>query len=438
MRNFSLAQLSIFDYLPNDDFGDLYRYTACIKNIDFSPLVKAINLERGNGRNNYPAEVMLNILTASLIFKLISTADIRRELNRNPTLRRLVGLNDFDAQLCGKTRIVPSAEVFSHFMDNMIKHQKELNEVFYDLRYRCSVVIPDYGKELAGDGKYFDSYCPNKHEHACNYEGDRRSETDANYSIKEYSYTDSTGQKKTKKETHYGFRKHTLVDCATELPVASLLTVANEDERRNFIRLLDALPSYILFRTEMITLDRGYDSKQITDEIRRRHIIPIIDERIMRKGDKLQQYMDTDIYYIEAGEVFMWVCQIEGERINESTGYPEYFVRMKYAGYDQDRDAIRYEHNSHIYRLLIKNDPKVFNMVARDSKKFTRLYNKRTSVERYHGRLDQTLGFENHTIRGIGKMTVMVTLADIIMLAMALVHVQNAQVDYASLLDFHN
>ena len=88
--------------------------------------------------------------------------------------------------------------------------------------------------------------------------------------------------------------------------------------------------------------------------------------------------------------------------------------------------------------LTIKNDPKVFNMVARDSKKFTRLYNKRTSVERYHGRLDQTLGFENHTIRGIGKMTVMGTLADIIMLAMALVHVHNAQVDYASLLDFHN
>lgn len=96
----------------------------------------------------------------------------------------------------------------------------------------------------------------------------------------------------------------------------------------------------------------------------------------------------------------------------------------------------QYEYNSKIYRIKIDKYPRVFNVVARNSAKFQTLYNTRTSVERYHSRLDRDLGFENLTIRGLKKMKVMVTLTDIIMLAIALVHIDNGQTNYASIFDF--
>ncbi|KIO63175.1 transposase [Caldibacillus thermoamylovorans] len=56
-----------------------------------------------------------------------------------------------------------------------------------------------------------------------------------------------------------------------------------------------------------------------------------------------------------------------------------------------------------------------------------REYNKRTAVERVNSRIDQVFGFENHTIRGIKKMTVRCGLALCVMLAMALGRIKEKQ-----------
>jgi hypothetical protein len=52
--------------------------------------------------------------------------------------------------------------------------------------------------------------------------------------------------------------------------------------------------------------------------------------------------------------------------------------------------------------------------------KFERLYKSRTSVERLNGRLDPDYMFEDHSIRGIKKMRLMVSLTLLTMNAMAL------------------
>jgi len=62
----------------------------------------------------------------------------------------------------------------------------------------------------------------------------------------------------------------------------------------------------------------------------------------------------------------------------------------------------------------------VFLPVARDSKKFERLYKSRTSVERSSGRIDRDYMFEDHCIRGQKKMKLMVSLTLLTMNAMAL------------------
>ena len=57
--------------------------------------------------------------------------------------------------------------------------------------------------------------------------------------------------------------------------------------------------------------------------------------------------------------------------------------------------------------------------MARDSKKWKRLYKKRTSIERVNGRIDRDFQFEKHTIRGLEKMKMFLTVTFIIQLASA-------------------
>ncbi|MHC5879109.1 transposase, partial [Streptococcus pyogenes] len=51
---------------------------------------------------------------------------------------------------------------------------------------------------------------------------------------------------------------------------------------------------------------------------------------------------------------------------------------------------------------------------------FKRQYKKRTSVERVNGRLDRDFRFENHTIRGLKKMRLAISMSFLVMIGFAL------------------
>ncbi|HFI0186192.1 TPA: transposase, partial [Streptococcus suis] len=76
--------------------------------------------------------------------------------------------------------------------------------------------------------------------------------------------------------------------------------------------------------------------------------------------------------------------------------------------------------DNRIFRLKRSVEPIIFNQVARDSKKFKRLYKKRTAVERVNGRLDRDFRFETHTIRGLKKMSLAVAMSFLVMIGFAL------------------
>ena len=78
----------------------------------------------------------------------------------------------------------------------------------------------------------------------------------------------------------------------------------------------------------------------------------------------------------------------------------------------------KYE-DKRIFRIPLKTDPRIFTKVARNSKKWRRLYKKRTSIERVNGRIDRDFQFEKHTIRGLKKMKMFLTVTFIIQLTLA-------------------
>jgi len=72
-----------------------------------------------------------------------------------------------------------------------------------------------------------------------------------------------------------------------------------------------------------------------------------------------------------------------------------------------------------VWKASIKGDPRCYPGLWRGSKKWTRLYRKRTAVARVNGRLKDYLLLDNLTIRGIAKAKVHVSLSLLAMLARA-------------------
>ncbi len=141
-------------------------------------------------------------------------------------------------------------------------------------------------------------------------------------------------------------------------------------------------------------------------------IIPIIDIRNCWKGeDKTKQYRDTDLVYDFQGNV--WYVKDDGT-----------YEKLLYKGYDKGTDSLRYGfhprmNDPRIFRIKCEEDRRIFVPVARDSKKWQRLYNKRSGIERMNGRIDRDYKFEKHTIRGLQKMDMFITVTLIVYLGMA-------------------
>ena len=87
-----------------------------------------------------------------------------------------------------------------------------------------------------------------------------------------------------------------------------------------------------------------------------------------------------------------------------------------------------------VYKLYISYDERVFLPVARNSMKFTRLYKGRTAVERLNGRLDRDFMFEDHCIRGLQKMRLLVSLSLLIMNVMAVAKIRRGTTEHLAAL----
>ena len=112
------------------------------------------------------------------------------------------------------------------------EERKELAIIFDVQVEELYKLISGFGKKLAGDGKYVESYA--KREATGMSAKDNHAEHDAKWSTKEYHYVDKNGKKQVKKEYHYGFKAHIICDVDTELPVAYSVTAANVDEKKKW------------------------------------------------------------------------------------------------------------------------------------------------------------------------------------------------------------
>jgi len=410
-----IQQLSAFDYEQIEILGDLERVKLLIDNVPDEKIIKELIRIRGKGRNDYPIIPVWNSILIAPLVEASSIDSLRRELSRNRDLRSLCGFNDADYYY-GKCKLVPPPKAYSNMFKNLKEIRPLLKESFDELVDFIYENLEDFGAETAGDGKIFQGYAKTKDTKAEDL--DERSETDADWTFKDHYYKDATGVTKVKSTRYFGFRIHLLSDANYELPIDYLVTKASNGETTELTKLINVLSEEKLEKMKAMMLDKGYDSTELIELLKSKEISPVIDIcNHWKDGEATKQYKDTELIYTYDGKVSI---------VEQKTGE---ITPLKYLGYDKVKETLRYGYNGKVYSIEISYDERVFTPIARDSKKWKRLYNKRTSIERINGRIDRDMGLEKNTIRGLKKATVVVDLIMIGMLSMARGHIINNRVD---------
>lgn len=400
-----ITQLNLFE---DQELGDLEKILMVLDGLPETDLFQRLEAKRKHGRRDYSVQSYFIASIAKHILQLETDQQLLRQLRMNSQLRQICGFETHGVRLnSGVTKLVsvPSKSAYSRFMQDLQEVCPDIEdwiqagvEELYDL-------LPDFGRVLALDGKIIETYAT---PYGKKKKGDRRSDLDADFTKKEKRHKDGT----VTIERYYGYRAHLIVDSTYELPILWEVTPVSHGEPTVAKRMVKNFSAKTLDRAQYLTADRGYSGAPLQNLLEDADIIPIIDNPHKWKEDETRQYLDTNLIYNQSGEVF-WV---------DEKGKAE---KLIYKGYDKSCDSLRYgfhpgQDDDRIFRLKRRVDPIIFNKVARDSEKFKKLYKKRTAVERVNGRLDRDFRLETHTIRGLKKMNVAVSMSFLVMIGFAL------------------
>jgi len=221
-----IQKLNLFNWtiFHNDsqNLGDLERLKLVIETMPDKKLMQTLQTLRANGRNDHPIDAMWNSILAGIVFDHASIQSLRRELSRNAQLREMCG---FDP-LAG-INAVPSKSTYNRFLSNLLNHEPLVREMFDFLVEELMKIFPDFGTNLAGDGKAIHSLGKPSQKK----DGDNRHEEDADWGVKKYHGIDKDGKAWEKVKSWFGFRIHLVVDADVELPVGYTVTKASTGEQ---------------------------------------------------------------------------------------------------------------------------------------------------------------------------------------------------------------
>ena len=418
-----IPQPEIFCWDEFEQIGDLERLELILRHLPDEQLMRTLERERGNGRNDYSVRAVWNSILAGIVFGHPSTASLRRELQRNAQLRQICGFG-----ICSGTEAVPEAWVYSRFFRRLEQHFTELRRIFDVLVKRCESQLPGFGRHMGCDGKALASYARRSGK---SKRADRRGEHDATWGVHAHHTHDRDGIMREQVKRWFGFKLHLVADTDYELPVAFAVLPANQNEMPVMHRLVEGLAAGthkgLLQRCEVWSGDRGYDDGKLLSRLWDRHRIkPVIDIRNTWKDGEATRVLSghENVTYDWKGTVCCHCPAMLKER------------EMAFAGFEKGRNTLKYRCPARHYgydcagaqrcpirsavRIPLCENRRIFTPVARSSYQWKRLYNKRSALERINSRIDTSFGFERHTIRGLPKMSVMVTISLSLMLAVAI------------------
>ena len=418
-----VRQGELFSY---EDFvgehDDNERLVLTLSALPDEGLVSWLRAQRKGRRDDYPLEMLWRCVIAKYVYQIRTYAELIRELRRNGTLRGLVGIRSvgwvpYDYHFSRLLKLLSTPDGFA-----------QLSGMFEELVRRLSEALPQMGRHLAVDATAVHAYS--------NEMRKDKSDPDATWSArpKRQRRRKRSGGVDEYMDFWFGYQVHLVVDCKTELPVGFEVTAANENETTRFEPLLDATKRAqprLLWRTEAVMADAGYDSQSncrfVLEDLK---TLPIIKMRLTQKKGELCQAAEelcTELgtqvcvsghemtYAGRDGDWLKWRCPVASGKAEKC----KMLGRCTASKYG----AVR--------KVSIKGDPRRYPGLWRDSKKWKRLYKKRTAAERVNARLKDFLLLDELTVRGIQKVQAHVAMGLGVMLAGAWAMVKADKVEQA-------
>jgi IS5 family transposase len=378
------------------------RLMMVLEALPAEKLLIVLEKEHWTGRKGYGARGMWSALIAGILYQCSSAAEVIRLLRRDKDTRMVCGFGR-DA--------IPSEYALGRFLRKIVKHENLLEDCFASLVERLRELLPGFGDKVAVDSTDIKANA-NGYRH-------NPADADAGWGVKGVTVTSEPVKVTKGKERDlyrwFGYKLHLVVDALYELPVSFIVTAANESDTTQMKPLLKKAgldkPGH---KPEAVIADKGYDSKDnclaIFKEYHAAPIIPLVErpgwetpDICNAKGTPTCSCGLEMVYWGRDGKYLKYRCA-------EAVGKTKCLSRFKCT-------ASRY---GYVLKLpVMKEDPRRHVPIPRETKKWSRLYRLRTSVERVNSRVKDLLGLRKITVRGIAKVTVKSLLSLLVMLAAA-------------------
>lgn len=401
-----------------EDSPSLGTVKAFLATIPDAALLDGLRRARGRGRNDYPVHVLWGVVLLTVILRHPSWEACLGDLRRNEALRRLLGIESEEA--------VPKKWNLSRFLEVLGEepHFSRARAIFDRLIQGLGLVVGDLGKDTAGDAMALHAQGKRNPEEA-------KEEQQAGLpqpSGGKKEYYDAEG-KATKVFEWFGYKLHLIVDVKHEVALAWEITTATSSDAQTLPNTLaQARANLPENRIETLAFDKAADDNDTHKLLNKSGIKPLIEVRSLWNEEPLRLLPGHDgnsnIVYDEKGTLYCY----------DRTSHPIVLHQMAYNGYEQQRGTLKYRcparhegwscphdgvcNDGKEYGLTVRVksdiDLRRFPPIPRATKKFERLYDGRTAVERVNGRLKVFWGADDGNISGARRFRAFVAVVMVV------------------------
>jgi IS5 family transposase len=397
-----IIQTPLFDFEAFITERGKDRLVMVLETIPAEKLIAAIEREHRTGRKGYSTRGMWSAFIAGVLYGCHSIAETARLLQRNRDVRLICGFAKDN---------LPGEDALGRFLKKLLAHERLLEECFDGLTETLRQMLPGFGSKLAVDATDIEAYS----------NGHRRSpsDPDAQWGAKEAKSGSEKPPTARGRERDlyrwFGYKLHLIVDASYELPIAFMVTPANESDTTQMKSLLRrAALDKPGRKPQAVMADKGYDSKDnclaIFKDAHAAPIIPLIEKPgwespdiCNAKGTPTCGCGIEMVYWGRDGNYLKYRCPAVLGKAKCRARFP---CTASQYGY--------------VLKLpVMKEDPRRHVPVPHETKKWARLYRLRTAVERVNSRVKDLLGLRKVTLRGIAKVTLRSLLSLLVMLSAA-------------------
>ena len=356
---------------------------AVFENLHDEELLEALQKTRWTGRPGYPIRVMWRTIIASYVLDIPTIEGLRRRLE-DPFIAILCSIHS-DAE-------IPSRFTYYRFIKKLKAHRELIEKCMAKTIEVLKKKLPGFGETVVIDSTDIESYV--------NWSRKPLSDADAKWGVRK----NDDGEE----EKYPGYKMHLPGDAKYEIPLIPIITPANANDSPWMIPVVEKNKALIKgFSPKFAIGDKGYDANEnyrVTVEDFK--AVPIIDLNLRGMKGKPDRFEDIANEY--------------------GTPYCAWGVPMVFWGYDKKQKRLKYRcpqacgkggctwldkcsksSYGQVVKIKLSDDYRRFIQVPRHTKRWKKLYDMRTAIERIFSRLkkDGDGKLVNHRMRGLDKIT---------------------------------